>query len=128
MSPIHKGRLTDHLLGTHPFSGRDVETFRVLIERALIRALEPDGESAGEAERASSLRRLVDWIMAPGARRRPDRPDTIISTNYDIILEMEIFRRLPGHLGRARAGGDPMNERVDFGFSHRTIFDGSIAH
>ena len=125
--------LTDHLINEKvalgaDFSGGELESFRALMEHAVISTLEPDGDLASKRRREELLRRLVDWILMPGAKESTSQPRTIISTNYDIILEQEIFTRMPKNGKQVWSDRDPLYELVDFGFSHRTIFKGTVVH
>jgi NAD-dependent SIR2 family protein deacetylase len=89
----------------------ELEDFRALLEEAIIEAIEaaPD-----EARAHPALDRLADWILnAPDA----GPPLTIVSTNYDTLLESVLFAKI--QFDPEADAESPIGASVDMGFSWR---------
>jgi hypothetical protein len=107
--------LVDHLLtaGNAPQPDLDVadlDRLRALLERAIAEVLaEPTLRERADANEGL-LCRFVDWIHD---RAREGRcPLSIITTNYDVVIEKRLYERL-----NARE----IPELIDFGLSWRTV-------
>lgn len=98
--------LIDHSMaaGTSLLGGwraQDVTRFRGLVEAAIADMVGPDG-----AEETAELKRMADWLVGAAKQSRLG----VITTNYDIELELELFDRY---------GNDNVAARFDFGMSWR---------
>lgn len=98
--------LVDHAMyaGTTLLRGwpnREVTRFRGLLEQVIACLVGPD-----EGEVTQNLLNLADWIERRSATHRVG----VITTNYDIELELELF---------GRAGLQNVASRFDFGMSWR---------
>jgi hypothetical protein len=84
---------------------------RKLLERAIVDILECPYESYNVP---AKLQRFADWIQ-----RRNQVPDSVsvISANYDISLDLELFKRL---------GATQIAREFDFGFEWRDPAGGSL--
>ena len=107
--------LVDHLLfaGNAPqpdLDLKDLDRLRTLLERAIAEVLAeptvPDRADANE----EVLRRFVDWMH--DRARAGDCPLSIITTNYDVVIEKRLYARL-----NARE----IPELIDFGLSWRVV-------
>lgn len=104
--------LVDLLLSTGEvavpmFSTSEMEDLRVLLEEAIIETIE---KGSGNERADEMLDRLTDWIL-----NVPDEeaPLTIVSTNYDTIVESLLFEKIETDAELEIA------EIVDRGFSWR---------
>lgn len=92
----------------------------MLIEQAMFTVLRWPYNPDDDADVPRLLRDLVTRIDA--TVRDATSYCSIVSTNYDIAVEYEVYRRL-------RAQGISVEQRVDFGFSWREVDDpGPIQH
>ena len=91
-------------------SPAQLEDFRTLLEEAIIEAI----DAAPGARQDPALDRLTDWILS-AADAGP--PLTIVSTNYDTLIESVLFAKIEGR----RRPTQPMRspDPVDLGFSWR---------
>lgn len=88
-------------------STKEMEDLRALLEESIIESIERDFDRGAASER---LDRITDWIL-----NAPDdgEPLTIVSTNYDTVIESLLFEKIVM---------DPIleiNGSVDLGFSWR---------
>lgn len=107
--------LVDHLLfaGNAPqpdLDLTDLDRLRTLLERGIAEVLAeptvPDQADANE----DVLRRFVDWI---NDRARGGKcPLSIITTNYDVVIEKRLYARL---------NAQEIPELIDFGLSWRAV-------
>jgi NAD-dependent SIR2 family protein deacetylase len=115
--------LTDQLLvGGHTAlpmqTQEELVAARVLLERSIFRVLTWPYEHKEANEVPPVLRDSVDALLRgsdDGAARY-----SIVSTNYDIAFEREIYRRLR----IVREGG--LGDRFDFGFARRDVVTGEV--
>jgi hypothetical protein len=113
--------LIDHLLASGfvsspRFQSASLQELRELLERAILQVLAQPSDPDLAKLNGPTLTDLAKWIDARG---RAGRPVTIISTNYDIALESEIYPLL----------GPSFHEAVDLGFSWREpTVAGEIRH
>jgi hypothetical protein len=107
--------LVDHLLaaGNAPqpdLDLRDLDRLRTLLERAIAEVLAeptvPDRANANE----DVLRRFVDWMH--GRARSGACPLSIITTNYDVVIEKRLYERIEAH---------EIPDLIDFGLSWRVV-------
>lgn len=108
--------LVDLLLSTGEtavpmMSPAQLEDFRALLEEAIIEAIEA---APGDARHDPALDRLADWILNAAD---DGRPLTIVSTNYDTLVESVLFAKIL--FDPAADPDDPVGTSVDFGFSWR---------
>jgi hypothetical protein len=80
---------------------REVLRFRSLVDQTIADMMGPDG-----ASETPELKRVADWVL----RTRNTHRLGIITTNYDIELELELFDRV---------GLEEVATRFDFGMSWR---------
>jgi hypothetical protein len=85
----------------------DLRRMRILVERALVSVLDRTGRQADGAH--SGVDGFIRWITEHGSR---DAPLTLISSNYDTIVDAALS---------AHAPWTPIDEHVDFGFAWRDI-------
>ena len=84
--------LVDYLLATGEapipkFGSDQLQDLRILLEQAVIEAIEES-----ETTNTASLSKLTDWILsAPVAG---EEPLSIVSTNYDMVIEKQLFEKL----------------------------------
>lgn len=109
--------LVDHSLhSSHsltPFMGtKKLMRFRILLERAILEVLDMP---LLKHDLQHSRYRLSDWLI--GQSKIEGQEVGIISTNYDIELETQLFSRYLNHL---------ISTEIDFGFSWRDIHTGAI--
>jgi hypothetical protein len=64
------------------------------------------------------LDRLADWLVSEGGS---GRTVTVVTTNYDFVLEDAVCRRL-------RFAGEDIERVVDYGFSWRSTATGQLRH
>lgn len=94
------------------FSSGQMSDLRTLLEQAIMEAIENGNEErSGEA-----LDQLTDWIL--NVRDIDQEPLTIVSTNYDTLIDAQIFEKINVDTF-AKDGTSPLSELVDFGFSWR---------
>ena len=107
--------LMDHLLtaGNAPQPDLDLgalDRLRALLERAIAEVLAeptvPDRASANE----DLLRQFVDWMHARA--QEGDCPLSIITTNYDVVIEKRLYARL---------NAPSIPDLIDFGLSWRAV-------
>jgi NAD-dependent SIR2 family protein deacetylase len=91
-------------------SASQLEDFRALLEEAIIEAIDA---APGAPRSDPTLDKLADWILGV-ADSGP--PLTIVSTNYDTLLESVLFEKLQF---APEAEDDAIARAVDFGFSWR---------
>jgi hypothetical protein len=91
---------------------KDLTQFRVLLERAILEVLDIRSLPHDCPE---SLSRMSGWLIAQA--NIEGQSLGIISTNYDIELETQLFKRYPHHL---------INTEFDFGFSWRDTSTGVV--
>jgi NAD-dependent SIR2 family protein deacetylase len=113
--------LIDHLIltSTVPFPKADLSTLtfvRMLLERAILEALEWPYDPADEKAVPAGLTVLAKWIYESGVKS----PCALISTNYDECVETELYRYIGSH--------EEVNSKIDFGLSWREHSDGHIFH
>jgi hypothetical protein len=105
-------------IGIPMFSANDMEEFRMLLVQAIVESI----EKAGNDPRSDpSLDHLTDWVLnMPEAE---ETPLTIISTNYDTMLESFLFEKL-----EMNVFDDDMKlgNLVDMGFSWREHSSGKF--
>ncbi len=87
------------LLGN--WRGQDVTKFRSLVEAVIADMVDPS-----RAKSTPELKRLADWLVKTSRSCRLG----LITTNYDIELELELFKRY---------GPDYVASTIDFGMSWR---------
>jgi NAD-dependent SIR2 family protein deacetylase len=90
---------------------RSLDRLRALSEEAMAEVL--GGPAPRARAKGSVLADFVSWILETAAAGRPRV--TVISTNYDVVVERELYRRL-----RCEA----IPERLDFGMSWREVVAG----
>lgn len=97
-------------------STAQMSDLRTLLEQAIMAAIENGNERRSD----DTLDKLTDWIL--NVRDVDQRPLTIVSTNYDTLLDAQLFDKINfstfGDDGKSR-----LPESVDLGFSwreHRT--------
>ncbi len=92
------------------FATAELEDLRTLLEEAVIHAIQAGPDSAEAA-----LDRLTDWILGLSDGGGP--PLTIVSTNYDNVVESQLFEKI---VFDPRAPSEnAIGESVDLGFSWR---------
>lgn len=89
-------------------SARELIRFRTLVERAIFEALDWPYDPLNEDEIPRPLADLTKWLM--GQRKTGGKTVGIISSNYDIAVETELFKIY------AKA---KIEEEFDFGFCWR---------
>jgi hypothetical protein len=82
----------------------ELQTVRRLLERGIFEVFPPEER----ADKGDALDRLCRWVA--DVARSPDDDIGIISTNYDLVVETELFERL--RVDEVEAG-------TDFGFNWR---------
>jgi hypothetical protein len=90
----------------------DLEDFRTLLEEAVIQTIEA---GSGDTRSDEALDRLTDWILNFPDDGKP--PLTIVSTNYDVLVESLLFAKI-----QTIPGTDfdrVLGESVDMGFGWR---------
>lgn len=90
----------------------ELEDLRTLLEEAVIHAIQ-SGDVDPEAQ--ASLDRLTDWIL--GVADTEGVPLTIVSTNYDTVVEALLYDKL--RFDPRAEMDNPIGATVDFGFSWR---------
>jgi len=93
---------------------RDLARLRILLEWAILEVLDLELLPLPHIV-PTSLARLTDWLFAQ--TRMDGHSVGVISTNYDIALETQLFRRYSDHLIRTE---------FDFGFSWRDTSTGTV--
>lgn len=106
--------LLDHLIihGNTPWfenSNRTVAYYKRLLERAIIDVLTP------KDDRPIELKNTCEWIY----RNHKNSYFTIISTNYDLSIELKLFDLIKDR--------EKINKNIDYGFNWRYPSDGNIA-
>jgi NAD-dependent SIR2 family protein deacetylase len=109
--------LVDHSLHssnslTPLMSTKALIRFRTLLERAILEVLDM-GLLMHDSPHLPN--RLSDWLIAQA--RIEGQKVGIISTNYDIELETQLFSRYPNHL---------ISTEIDFGFSWWDTLTGAV--
>lgn len=107
--------LIDHMIANGDacsprFLPRHLEELRELLERAIMNVLSGPTDEDLAARGRERLEKLAGWLW--GARERSQPPVTVISTNYDVLLENAIYRLIDGDAGALGAA-------IDFGFRWR---------
>jgi hypothetical protein len=110
--------LIDHSLhlSNVPFPqmvSRELVELRILLERALLKKLDISELTSNPPD---ILTRLIKWLTSL-AESNP-QPLGIISTNYDVAVESQLFGRYPLY--------PELVEKFDFGFSWRDVGTGTI--
>jgi hypothetical protein len=96
-------------IGVPKVSARDMEDFRTLLEEAIVHSI----EGAWSDWRSNPLLdRLGDWMVDHGAH---GTPLTVISTNYDNLVEPMVFEKIEMDDPELGTAGDA----VDLGFNWR---------
>jgi hypothetical protein len=96
----------------------DVTRLRSLFELGICELLSLSLRPTVESETAYLLDLLADWIVTLGQR---GTPVTVVTTNYDFVLEDAICRRLR-YLGVEADGA------IDYGFTWRSTKTGELRH
>jgi hypothetical protein len=115
----------DQLLasGVAPYPGcsrEELRKFRRMMELAIFRVLAWPYDHREERSVPGVLKELVKQLL----ERRESSSVALISTNYDIALEAELFRQLDvNHLESGRA---IRRQRIGFGMPWRDVIDGTI--
>jgi hypothetical protein len=114
--------LIDHLLTSGDvcsprFLPKYMEELRELLERAIMAVLEKPIDPDRAAQGQYRLDKLTEWIC--GSRQETGQPVTVVTTNYDVLLERAIYSNLEQH-------GVPVARAVDFGFGWRDPGSGTI--
>jgi hypothetical protein len=118
--------MLDHFLSARDvplpmFQPRFLEDLRTRLEYAVLLALGGPDDPVAFHNRRHLLIQLARWLC--GTSRPTDSCVTLISTNYDILIETEIY----GASGPLRPPA-PIHEAIDFGFPWRDPGDGRIHH
>jgi hypothetical protein len=111
--------LVDHFLVAQQiaapgFTMDAMRDFRILLEEAVLQVIisgRPQPRDQPE------LDRLTDWTLC--APETHQAPMTIISTNYDILVESLLFEKIIQHSCFSDAGPDSHYSRLDLGFAWR---------
>jgi hypothetical protein len=116
----------DHFLSSRDvpqpmFQPRFLEDLRTRLEYGVLQVLGGPDDPASFRSRRHLLSQLAELLCGPP--RPADSPVTVISTNYDILLETEIY----GFSGPLRPPA-PIHEAIDFGFPWRDPVDGRLRH
>lgn len=101
--------LTTGEIGIPMVSTNDMEDFRTLLLQAIVETIEKGWSSLRSNPH---MDRLTDWIL-----NQPDEsPLTIVSTNYDTLIESLLFEKIEMSLPDDEAR---LSANVDMGFSWR---------
>jgi hypothetical protein len=92
------------------FSTAQLDDLRTLLEEAVIHAIQAGGDRSDAA-----LDRLTDWSLGLAEEGKP--PLTIVSTNYDTVVESQLFAKIV--LDPRAESDNAIGESVDLGFSWR---------
>lgn len=115
------------LVSRHVPSGKTTDfqmrQMRRLLERAIFRVLKWPYRHREATSIPAVLSGLVDGLMQRTANG--GEHCAIVSTNYDIAVEMEIYRRLGFS---EQQGGDGIHKLLDLGFSWREATTGRVRH
>ena len=95
---------------------KNLSYYRILIERAIFEVLDLPYNDKIEYEVPLLLKNFVSWIFS----QMKEKDISIISTNYDLTVELELFRQIQNT--------KLIETKVDFGFSWRVPFVESIQH
>lgn len=112
--------LIDHFIlhSNIPWPGinnNDIINFRKLLERAIFDVIESP-HFRFDFERPPLLNTFAKYILSHGNEKNI----FLISTNYDIYLETEIITLIRDN--------DSVDNKIDFGFSWRSVKTGDIIH
>jgi hypothetical protein len=94
-----------------------LDRMRALLEQATAEVLSRPAPEEGAEENRPLLAALVDWIHGVAETGRPRL--TLISTNYDVVLEERLFRLVDS---------SRFHDAIDFGLSWRNAAEPEIAH
>lgn len=116
--------LIDHLLSNGDvysprFLPRHMEELRELLERAIMEVLLKPTDPRRADESKYRLDKLCDWLC--GFRQETGHAVTVVTTNYDLLLESAIYKIL-------ERNGSPVRDSVDFGLSWRDPSSGQITN
>jgi hypothetical protein len=98
-------------IGIPMISADEMEDFRTLLVQAIVESIE---QAWGDPRANKSLGHLTDWIL--DLSEAGETPLTMISTNYDTLLEFLLFEKLQMNVIRDEMH---LGDLVDMGFSWR---------
>lgn len=98
-------------IGIPMVSANDMEDFRTLLVQAIVESIE---QAWNDPRSNRSLDHLTDWIL--NLSESGETPLTMISTNYDTMLESFLFEKLEMNVIRDEMH---LGNLVDMGFSWR---------
>jgi hypothetical protein len=97
---------------------------RVLLERAILEVIDRPHTLVGTPNVPDDLARLARWLHGVGNRDRL----SIISTNYDEIIETELYRQFIHASPTEKRPFDAVNRSVNFGVSWRDAHTRQVFH
>lgn len=96
------------------FALEEMRDFRTLLEEAILAVITADRPNPRDVP---ELDRLTDWLLCVPATAA--KPVTIISTNYDTMIESLLFEKVTLHTWMAENDPNGEHSRLDLGFAWR---------